>query len=267
MQHVEMAGDIAASFNHIYGEHFTLPQAAVDDTVATLPGLDGRKTSKSYNNTIPLFAPRDELRRLIFSLVTDSTPTGALKKVEGSALLQIYQAFASDEETAALRQAYADGIAWADAKQMLFERVDAEIGPIRKRYEALVGNPAELERILQSGARKIRARTTPFLKKLRRAVGLRSLVDQPAGKQTKAGKPALPPFKQYRDSHGRHYVKLLGGDGSLLLQSVAFDSPQEAGRVVAALKMQGIDASDGTAHLPAGTSESDVRAALSLLAS
>src|SRR5207237_703583 len=139
--HIEMARDIAASFNHLYGDHLVLPQAAIDESVALLPGLDGRKMSKSYDNVIALFAPREQVRKQIFSIVTDSRAPGEPKATEGSALFQIYQAFADEAETEALRKAYAEGISWADAKQLLFERIDREIAPMRERYEALVGNP------------------------------------------------------------------------------------------------------------------------------
>src|SRR6476469_1277799 len=127
VQHIEMARDIASSFNHLYGEHFVLPEAAVDDSVALLPGLDGRKMSKSYDNVIGLFAPRERVRRQIFSIVTDSRAPGEPKETEGSALFQIYQAFASEDDTAKLRQAYAEGIAWSEAKQVLFEHIDREV--------------------------------------------------------------------------------------------------------------------------------------------
>jgi tryptophanyl-tRNA synthetase len=118
MQHIEMARDMANSFNHRYGEHFVPPQAVIEESVATLPGLDGRKMSKSYDNTIPLFAPREQLKKLIAGIVTDSRAPGEAKDTEGSALFQIYQAFASEDETQALRQAYAEGIAWGEAKQI-----------------------------------------------------------------------------------------------------------------------------------------------------
>ena len=101
VQHIEMARDMAASFNHRYGEHFVLPEAAIEESVATLPGLDGRKMSKSYDNTIPLFAPRAQLKKLIAGIKTDSRTPGQPKEVEGSALFQIYQAFATPTETAA----------------------------------------------------------------------------------------------------------------------------------------------------------------------
>src|SRR6478752_298938 len=163
VQHIEMARDMAQHFNHLYGEHFTLPEAEIDDAVATLPGLDGRKMSKSYDNTIPLFTPRAQLQKLIAGIVTDSRAPGEPKDTEGSALFQIYQAFASEDETVALRKAFAEGIAWGDAKQLLFERIDREIAPLRERYEALVANPQQIETILQAGARKVRERATPFM--------------------------------------------------------------------------------------------------------
>src|SRR5690242_6517853 len=109
VQHIEMARDFGQRFNHLYGEHFVLPNAVIEEQVATLPGLDGRKMSKSYDNTIPLFAPRDELKKLIAGIVTDSRGPGEAKDTEGSALFQLYQAFASSGETAAFAQDFADG--------------------------------------------------------------------------------------------------------------------------------------------------------------
>src|SRR5687768_2263693 len=156
VQHIEMARDFGARFNHLYGEHFVLPEAAIEENVATLPGLDGRKMSKSYDNTIPLFAPRHELKRLIAGIVTDSRAPGEPKPTEGSALFQLYQAFATPEQTAAFAQAFADGIGWGDAKQQLFERIDAEIAPMREKYEALIAKPVEIEATLIEGAYKAR---------------------------------------------------------------------------------------------------------------
>jgi tryptophanyl-tRNA synthetase len=264
-QHVEMARDIAASFNHLYGEHLVLPEAAIDDSVALLPGTDGRKMSKSYDNVLALFAPREQLRKQIAAIVTDSRLPGEPKEVEGSALFQIYQSFATEEETEALRQAYADGIGWGDAKQLLFERIDREIGPMRERYQALMDNPAEIERILQDGARKARAVATPFLAELRQAVGLRNLADQPAkGKAGKAARAALPSFKQYRETDGKFYFKLLDAKGRLLLQSHAFDSAKEAGVTIARLREISTSSIDPAAigTLGEGVGEADIVAAL-----
>ncbi len=243
IQHIEMARDMAASFNHLYGAHFTLPEAVIDEQVATLPGLDGRKMSKSYDNTIPLFAPRAQLKKLIGSIVTDSRAPGEPKEVEGSALFQIYQAFATPEQTEALRQAYADGIAWGEAKELLFARIDQGIAPLRARYEELMAQPAQVEAILQAGAQRARASATPFMQQLRSAVGLRHLAQgQPAAKTSKTAKTQLPSFKQYREADGKFYFKLLAADGTLLLQSLAFAQPKEAGQAIARLQQEGLAA-------------------------
>jgi len=237
VQHIEMARDMASSFNHLYGEHLVLPEAAVDENVALLPGLDGRKMSKSYDNVIALFGPREQMRKQIFSIVTDSRAPGETKETEGSALFQIFQAFASEAETTDLRKAFAEGIAWSDAKQLLFERIDREIAPMRERYDHLMSHPQELEDILKRGAEKARARAVPLMAELRQAVGLRNLATgaEPAAKG-KAAKTALPSFKQYREADGRFYFKLVDPQGRLLLQSKAFASPKEAGQRIAMLR-------------------------------
>lgn len=243
IQHIEMARDIAQRFNYIYGEHLTLPEAVVEESVALLPGLDGRKMSKSYDNTIPLFTPREPLRKLIGSILTDSRAPGQAKDIEGSALFQIYQAFASESETAALREAYADGIAWSDAKQILFERIDREVAPMREHYQALIADPAKIEAILQAGAEKARQVATPFMGELRRAVGLRNLaVNAVPANKIKAIKTAAPVFKQYREKDGKFYFKLLDAQAKLLLQSQGFDTPKEAALVIAQLQKEGIAA-------------------------
>ncbi|MEO7107370.1 MAG: tryptophan--tRNA ligase, partial [Rhodoferax sp.] len=239
IQHIEMARDMANSFNHRYGEHFVPPQAEIEESVATLPGLDGRKMSKSYDNTIPLFATREQLKKLIAGIVTDSRAPGEAKDTEGSALFQIYQAFASEEETQTLRKAYADGIAWGDAKQMLLERVDREIAPMRATYQDLINNPAKIEAILLAGAAKARKQATPFMATLRHAVGLRKLGDQVQSTTQKATKAALPSFKQYREADGLFRFKFVDAQGGLLLQSLGFASPKDAGQAIAALQRDG----------------------------
>jgi len=265
VQHIEMARDLAQRFNHLYGrDHFVLPEAAIEAQVATLPGLDGRKMSKSYDNVVPLFAPRAALRKAILSIVTDSRLPGEPKPVEGSALFEIYQAFASVDETAAMRQAYADGIAWGDAKQRLFERIDAEVAPMRERYEALIANPARIEEQLREGAQRLRTKyATPFLAELREAVGLRDLGRVPAeATQAKDAKASLPAFKQYREADGRFYFKLADGE-RLLLQSRGFDSPREAGQRIATLRRDGFEGTD--VSLGEGVTAADVAAALDAL--
>ena len=246
IQHIEMARDMALRFNHLYGEHFVLPEAAVEESVALLPGLDGRKMSKSYDNTIPLFAPREQLRKLISGIVTDSRAPGMAKDVDGSALFQMYRAFASTDETAGLRKAYADGIAWNDAKQMLFERIEQEVAPMRERYHEFLTTPNEIETLLKAGAAKARAVATPFMDELRRAVGLRNLGwSATEAPKAKAAKTAAPAFKQYREKDGRFYFKLFDADGRLLLQSRGFDSPREAAFTIGILQKEGLTALTG----------------------
>jgi tryptophanyl-tRNA synthetase len=241
VQHIEMARDFGQRFNHLYGEpagqqFFTLPEAAIEEHVATLPGLDGRKMSKSYDNTIPLFAPREQLKKLIFAIKTDSRAPGEPKDTQDSALFQLYQAFASAEEVTAMRTAFADGIAWGDAKQMLFERIDREVAPLREQYETLIAHPARIEGLLRDGAQRLRATyATPLLTTLREAVGLRDLSSQAVTNETPEAKRAAPVFKQYREADGKFYFKLVDGD-RVLLQSVGFDSARDAGQLIARAK-------------------------------
>ncbi|MBY6211043.1 tryptophan--tRNA ligase [Microbulbifer agarilyticus] len=175
IQHIEMARDIAARFNHHYGEHFALPEAVVDEHVSVLQGLDGRKMSKSYGNTIPLFLPEKKLKKHINKIKTNLLEPGEPKDADTSTVFQIWQAFATPEQTAEMRQAFADGIAWGEAKKQLFELINGQVGEARERYEALLANPAQIEVELEKGAEKARAYSAPFLKKLREAVGIRKI--------------------------------------------------------------------------------------------
>ena len=261
IQHIEMARDIASSFNHLYGEHFVLPEAQIEETVATLPGLDGRKMSKSYDNTIPLFASPDQLKKLIAGIKTDSRAPGEPKDTEGSALFQIYQAFASAEETEQLRKDYETGISWADAKQKLFDRIDLEISPMRATYEELMSHPERLEALLLAGATKARKIATPFTTKVRHAVGLRDLRAQASAKQEKKDKAALPSFKQYREADGQFYFKFVDAQGKLLLQSAGYASPKDAGAAIKALQQD----DTALASLPTPSDAAALATALSQL--
>ncbi|MDC1350957.1 tryptophan--tRNA ligase [Oceanospirillaceae bacterium] len=177
IQHIEMCRDIAMRFNHSYGEYFVLPEAMVDEgEPKVLSGLDGRKMSKSYGNIIPLFAPADELKKLIFQITTNSLQPGEVKDPDSCTLFEIYSAFASPEETLMVRQAYANGIGWGDMKGQLFEYLNHYLTPARKRYEEIMTDPAYIEAELQKGAAKARAHSEPFMQRLRSAVGIMSLV-------------------------------------------------------------------------------------------
>ena len=248
VQHIEIARVIAQRFNHIYGaawreatgnhgEPFVLPEAAIEEQVATLPGIDGRKMSKSYGNTIPLWLPPKELRRAVLAIVTDSRAPGEPKDPDPSNVFAIYRAFATADETAAMREAFAAGIGWGDAKQKLFERIDREIAPARERYDALIRKPDDIENALLDGAARARAISAPFLAALHATVGLGDAVQrrsrQTPGPAPKATGPA-PRVKHFRDANGAFRFKLMAGD-ALLLESRAFASGREAGRYLAAL--------------------------------
>jgi tryptophanyl-tRNA synthetase len=172
IQHIEMARDIASRFNHIYGEHFVIPEAIVDEKAATLSGLDGRKMSKSYNNTIPLFEPENKLRKLINKIKTNSLEPGEPKDPQTCTLFSIYQAFARPAEVEEIRKRYSEGIAWGEMKKTLFEHINEQIAPARERYQALLEAPEHIEAELQTGAEKARAISVPFIQKLRKAVGI-----------------------------------------------------------------------------------------------
>ena len=274
IQHIEMARDMAARFNHLFGggeELLVLPEAMIEESVATLPGLDGRKMSKSYDNTIPLFeGGAKKLKESIARIVTDSKLPGEPKDPESSSLLTLYQAFASAEESAAFRAALVDGLGWGEAKQRLFERIERDIAPMRARYEALIARPEEIETLLEIGAKKGRALAGPLLSRLREAVGLRAFVrvaggSLPAAEVAKSS--ATPPqFKQYREADGQFYFKLVDGDGRVLLQSVGFASPKDAGQRIAALRREGLAHMADAASLAAGVGDIEVAAALAALA-
>ncbi len=172
VQHIEMARDIAGRFNHIYGEHFTLPEAVIDENGATLSGLDGRKMSKSYNNTIPLFEPENRLKKLINKIKTNSLEPGEPKQTDGCTLFSVYQSFATAAEVEEIRQRYVEGIGWGEMKRILFEHINEQIAPARERYNELLEKPDHIEEQLQEGAKKARAISVPFITELRKAVGI-----------------------------------------------------------------------------------------------
>ncbi len=179
IQHVEMARDMAQRFNHIYGNHLsilTLPDYVVDEHVAVLQGLDGRKMSKSYGNTIPLFLPEKQLKKHINKIKTNLLEPGEAKDPDSSTVFQIWQAFATADQTAAMRQAFAEGIAWGEAKKQLFELINAELAEARERYHDLMERPQDIEEQLQAGAAKARAISEPLMAEVRQAVGIARLL-------------------------------------------------------------------------------------------
>lgn len=176
IQHLEMARDIAARFNRVFGTGdgpFVPPQAQTDESTDTLPGLDGRKMSKSYDNVIALFeGGADRLRKSIRRIVTDSRVPGEPKDAEGSQLYAIYRAFADATQADAFRRALEEGLGWGKAKDQLFELVESELAPMRAHYDELIANPGEVDEILRQGATRARDVAAPLMQEVRRRVGL-----------------------------------------------------------------------------------------------
>ena len=174
-QHVEMTRDIAQRFNHHYGDILVIPEAVIGDDTAVLAGLDGRKMSKSYDNTIPLFADEKQLRKLIMKIKTNSIEPGEPKDINDSTLYDIYKAFAQPDEVREIEKRYEDGIAWGEMKQVLFEYINEHIKPARAEYQRYIDDPAEVERVLVKGAEKAREVSVPYLDQIRHALGIRKL--------------------------------------------------------------------------------------------
>ena len=175
IQHVEMARDIAQRFNHHYGDHFVLPSAQVDDDASVLQGLDGRKMSKSYGNTIPLFLSEKQLKKHINKIKTNLLEPGEPKDPSDSTVFQIWQAFASPDQTATMREAFTEGIAWGEAKKQLFELINGQLEEPREKYLELIANPSRVESVLQQGAEKARQHSQDLMSVLRNSVGIRPL--------------------------------------------------------------------------------------------
>ncbi len=174
-QHVEMTRDIAQRFNHHYGDVLVLPEAVIDDNTAVLKGLDGRKMSKSYNNMIPIFENEKGLRKLIMKIKTNSLEPDQPKDTEDSTLFDIYKAFATEEEVKDIEKKYAEGIAWGEMKQVLFEYINDHFKPARDKYQHLIDDPAIVEKELLKGAQKAREISVPYIEEIRYAVGVRKL--------------------------------------------------------------------------------------------
>jgi tryptophanyl-tRNA synthetase len=242
IQHVEMARDIGQRFNHLFGngkEFFVMPEALIEESVATLPGLDGRKMSKSYDNIIPLFSSAKEMKDAISRIVTDSRLPGEAKDPDNSHLFTLYQAFASKEQSDEFRADLLQGLGWGDAKQRLFQLLGGELGEARESYHRLIERPADLEDILQTGAQKARRIATPFLGELREAVGLRSFrstTQTAAATKKKASKGAR--FVSFREDDSFRF-RLLAADGEQLLLSRTFADGKTAGAVTKQLQQGG----------------------------
>ena len=172
IQHIEIARDIAQKFNRQYGEVLKMPSFVVQEKGKSIPGLDGRKMSKSYDNHIPLFEEPNKLKKLVARIKSDSLPPEAPKSTEGSIIFELYECFASPEQVSAMREKYAKGISWGVAKEELFQVIDEHLRGPRERYKELMSNRGEIDALLKSGAERAREKSVPFLKKIRQAIGI-----------------------------------------------------------------------------------------------
>ncbi len=272
VQHIEMARDVAQRFNHLFGQgrdFFVLPEAVIDAEVAMLPGLDGRKMSKSYDNTIPLFEGGAKgLKDALARVVTDSRLPGETKDPDSAHLVTIYEAFADAAERLAFRTELTAGLGWGEAKQRVTQRIERDLAPLRARYAELMARPERIEEILLEGARKARKVAAPFVASLRDAVGLRRMGTTRGPQTIKAekAKPMLPLFKQYREADGLFYFKLTAADGRLLLQSRGFEQGREAGQWITRLK-SGFALSGAPVALADGVDTDEVAQSLAALSS
>jgi tryptophanyl-tRNA synthetase len=247
LQHLEMTRDIAQRFNQLFGggqQVLTLPEAVVGEQ-AVLPGLDGRKMSKSYGNTIPLFTGGQQaLAAGVARIVTDSKLPGEPKDPDANPISALFSAFASAEAATAFRAELAGGLSWGEAKSRLVQCIEKELAPMREHYDALMADPSKIEDTLQAGAAKARALARPMLEELRDAVGLRSFTSvQVSGKpmSTAPAKPAAaapkpPTMRQYRDADGSFHFKLIANGGTVLLLGGPFASGAEAGHCIRTLR-------------------------------
>lgn len=176
IQHVEIARDIAQRFNHTFSTNsLVLPESFIQQEVESVPGVDGRKMSKSYDNVIPLFATVDEWKKVINRIPTDSSSIEESKNPDESTIFAIYQSLATPEQTASLRSRLeAGGIGWGEVKQLLLTVLEEQFGGYRDRYNELVANPTEVERILAEGAQKAQAIARAKLNEIRQVIGATS---------------------------------------------------------------------------------------------
>ena len=175
-QHIEMTRDIAARFNHLYGEVFKLPEALISESTGLLPGIDGQKMSKSYNNTIPIFLEEKALLRIVRKIKTNSLEPGVPKDPNNCNVFKLFKAFASEADSKDFESRYHEGIAWGEAKNVLFELLNAELTECRENYKGIIGDREELEGILVHGAEKARETASVILQDVRHAVGIKSFI-------------------------------------------------------------------------------------------
>ena len=172
-QHIEMTRDIALRFNHHYGELLTPPEAQISETTGILPGLDGRKMSKSYNNTIPIFLEEKKLKKSVMKIKTNSLEPGEPKDSSTCTVFSLYKAISSESDLNELQSQYDNGIAWGEAKTILFDRLNEFLKPYKNEYDRIIEDRGYVEQVLMDGANTAKEVSTPLIEKIRSAVGIR----------------------------------------------------------------------------------------------
>ena len=175
IQHIEMTRDIAGRFNHLYKKTFILPEAIIQSTNETVPGIDGQKMSKSYGNIIPLLSTEKQLKKSIAKIVTNSLEPGDPKDPSNCTVFALYKYFASKPMVDELCDDYKKGISWGDAKNKLFEIVNNEITPIRESYEKLQEDKDFINDLLSDGSNKVRPIAKELLDSIRSSVGINKI--------------------------------------------------------------------------------------------
>ena len=172
-QHIEMARDIALKFNHHYGELLTLPEAQISEETGILPGIDGRKMSKSYQNTISIFSDETLLEKTIMKIKTNSLQPGVPKDPADSIIFSIFKAISSEADIADFHKRYEDGISWGDAKKALFGNLNDFLLPFKAEYTKIIQDRSYVESILVDGSKKALEVSTPLIEKVRKSVGIK----------------------------------------------------------------------------------------------
>lgn len=172
-QHVEMARDIAIKFNNVFGETFIIPEPDILEDVAVVPGIDGQKMSKSYNNTIPIFGTDSEVKKAVMSIVTDSKGMNEPKDSKTCHIFALYKLFANAKELAVMEESYENGVGYGDAKKALLTKILETFAPFQDKHRQLTNQPKKVEEILKEGAEKVRKITLKTLNEVRAATGLK----------------------------------------------------------------------------------------------
>ena len=170
-QHIEIARDIANYFNNKFGKVLNVPEEKISEKVAVIPGLDGRKMSKSYNNVIPLFCEENKLKKLINRIVTDSSDPSEPKPTD-SFIFKLYELFANEQEIKEMKERFENGIGWGEAKKCLFEKANEVISPMREKFNYFMSHPDEVNKILNDGSAKAREIAKANLAKIKKAIGV-----------------------------------------------------------------------------------------------